>query len=180
MILNILTWEQIRRFVVWILCSIAAAVSPTGGFVTALVLTWAFNVWCGMRADGVTNIRCKNFSWKKFAHALCELMLFLIIIELIAVVTYTCGDGEEGLWACKTINYVFAWCYCENGLKNLCKANPHTKALWLIYLFMRFEITKIIHIDNLMEMYEEHLEKMKGKEGRNDNKGAIDSDNAEH
>lgn len=27
---------------------------PTKGFVLALVLMFAFNCWCGMRADGVT------------------------------------------------------------------------------------------------------------------------------
>ena len=29
--------------------------------------------WCGMRADGVSIIRCKNFKWDKFKNALVEL-----------------------------------------------------------------------------------------------------------
>lgn len=34
-------------------------VTPTKGFVYALVVMFAFNIWAGMRADGVAIVRCK-------------------------------------------------------------------------------------------------------------------------
>lgn len=157
-----ITIEKIRLLLTVLLSSVLAATTPTGGLVTALIVAWAFNVWCGMRADGVTNIRCKNFSWRKFWRASAELILFLLLLETVAVVTYASGDGEEGLYACKTLNYVFVWVYFENGMKNLCKAYPKKKALWIVYLFVRFEFTKIFKIDHLIDMYNEHLQKQDG------------------
>nr|DAR11874.1 MAG TPA: hypothetical protein [Caudoviricetes sp.] len=31
---------------------------------------FTFNIWAGMRADGVAIVRCKNFSFRKFKNAL--------------------------------------------------------------------------------------------------------------
>ncbi|WP_236707617.1 hypothetical protein [Bacteroides cellulosilyticus] len=45
----------------------------------------AFNIWCGMRADGVSIVRCQNFKWSKFKNALAELLLYLVIIEVVFV-----------------------------------------------------------------------------------------------
>lgn len=45
-------------------------VTPTKGFVYALVVMFAFNIWAGMRADGVAIVRCKNFSFRKFKNVL--------------------------------------------------------------------------------------------------------------
>lgn len=161
MVLDILTLEQMRRLLVGVLCSLIAAVSPTKGFVLSLALAWAFNVWCGMRADGVINRCCKNWSWKKFSYAMFELVAFLSIIELVAVITYSSGDAEAGIYACKTINYIFVWCCFENGLKNLCKSYPNTKALWIVYVFVRLEFTKILKIDSIIDLYNEHQKKLK-------------------
>ena len=174
MVINILTLEQIRRLFVWVACSIMAIVAPTKGFVAALALAWAFNVWCGMRADGVINIKCRNWSWQKFSHALLELVAFLSVIWLVALITYNCGDAEAGLYACKTINYIFVWSCFENGLKNLCKAHPQTKALWIVYLFVRLEFTKMLRIDDIIRLYDEHIKKQE-----NENNSSTDkSDNA--
>lgn len=142
-----------------VISSLVAAITPTGGFVTALLLAWSFNVWCGMRADGVINIKCQNWSWRKFAHALAELCMYLLIVEVVALITYSCGDANEGIFACKTINYVFVWYNIENGLKNLCKSYPKNRAFWIVYLFIRFEFTKMLRIDDLIKMYEEHVQK---------------------
>ena len=153
---SILTFEQLRQIAVLIISAVLAAILPTVGFVSALVVAWAFNVWCGMRADGVVNIKCKNWSWKKFGRAGAELIMFLAILWLVALITSFCGDKDEGLFACKTINYVFVWSYAQNGLKNLCKTHPDNKALWVIYLFIRFDFAKILKIESLIEMYENH------------------------
>lgn len=165
MVLSILTLDNLRHILMYVLCAIVAAISPTTGFVTALIIAWAFNLWCGMRADGVVIITCKNWSWKKFGHTCAELILFLTILWLVALITYFSGDADEGLYAVKTINYVFVWSYVQNGLKNLCKTHPKNKALWIIYLFVRFEFTKIVRIDNIIALYEEHLQKQEAYEG---------------
>lgn len=159
MFFDFLTYSNIRNAIVWLGSMVLAATTPTVGLVSALLFAWSFNIWCGMRADGVINIRCKNWSWKKFAHALFELLTFLVVLELVALITYHSGDQNIGLSICKTINYVFAWYYFENGLKNLCKAYPRNRALWIIYLFVRFEFTKLVKIDSLIALYDEHLQK---------------------
>ena len=59
---NLLDSSQIRQIVVTISSAILAFATPTEGFVLALVIAFGFNIFCGMRADGVSVVRCKNFS----------------------------------------------------------------------------------------------------------------------
>ena len=149
-----------------ILCTLLAAVTPTVQFVTAVVVAAFFNVWCGMRADGVVNIRCRNFSWGKFKYALMELLAFLFVIEVIAVVCHSMGDIEARQYACKTAAYLIIYCYIDNGLKNLCKAYPKSRGLWQLYLFVHLDFRRLIRIDELMDRYDEHVKKQKDEDNR--------------
>ena len=72
---RIFNWEQWRIIAVSAASPVLAFLTPTKGFVYALVLMFAFNVWAGMRADGVSVVRCRNFSFRKFKNALAELLL---------------------------------------------------------------------------------------------------------
>lgn len=155
--------------------TLLAVVTPTAGFLTAIVTGWAFNMWCGMRADGVTLISCRNFSWKKFVFALAELLMYVCLVEVVALVGYSMGDGAEIVYACKTMAYFIIYCYLDNGLKNLCKAHPRRKALWLIYLMVHLDLRRVAKIDELMERYKEHTEKQKDEDNRN----TTEKDNAE-
>ena len=64
--------DQLRVICVSLFSMMAAYVTPTKGFVLALFVFFSFNIFCGMRADGVSIIRCRNFSFSKFKNALCE------------------------------------------------------------------------------------------------------------
>lgn len=158
---EIFSLQGIRSMWAYLGCSLLAAVTPTRQFVAAIVLMCFWNIWCGMRADGVVNFSVcnKNFSWKKVSKALIELAVFLVIIELIAIVTTSMGDASEGIYACKAAGYCIIYCYFDNGLKNLCKAYPTSKGLWYIYLFVHLDFRRILNIDTLMEKYDEHLQK---------------------
>ena len=74
-----------------------AYLTTTAGFMYALVIMFAFNIWAGMRADGVAIVRCKNFSFRKFKNALCELLLYLFIVEAIFVIMKNCGDENAAV-----------------------------------------------------------------------------------
>jgi len=139
-----------------ILSSVVAAMTPTGGFVIAIVIGWVFNLWCGMRADGVTIINCSPFSWTKFRYALLELLMFLTIMEIISISGHSMGDGGEIVYACKTISYFVWYCYLKNGLRNLCKVYKDSKALWLIYLFVSIDLKRLTRIEDVQQAYEEH------------------------
>lgn len=52
------------------LSPVLAYLTPTAGFMYALIIMFAFNIWAGMRADGVSVRHCKNFSFRKFKNAL--------------------------------------------------------------------------------------------------------------
>ena len=78
-----LNLEQWRIIVISTVSPVLGYLTPTKGFVYALVVMFAFNIWAGMRADGVAIVRCKNFSFRKFKNALCELLLYLFIVEAI-------------------------------------------------------------------------------------------------
>ncbi len=139
-----------------VLSAVVAAVDPTRGFVVAIILAGFFNIWCGMRSDGVTIINCRKFSWSKFKHSIVELFVLLGVVEMIAMICHSMGDNEVKLYACKVVGYCIVYCYLDNGLKNLCKAYPKSKGLWLVYLFIHLDFRRLLHIDELMEKYDKH------------------------
>ena len=143
---------------------------PTKGFMLALVIMCGFNVWCGMRADGVSIINCKKFSLSKLAKALGELLLYVLIAEVIFSFMHLVGDSEQGLVVVKTMVYAFAYVYLQNGFKNLVQAYPKDKALRMIYHIIRFEFRKAMpsHISEVINKIEEEVDNEMKKE--NDNK----------
>lgn len=121
-----------------------AYLSPTNGAMIALIVTFIFNILCGMQADGVTIIRCKNFSMKKITEAVFQLLMISILIQTLFVAMEHMGDKTESLFLIKTITYVFAYAYIINGLKNLIIAYPKNLAFKLIYHVLRFEFKKML------------------------------------
>lgn len=155
--------EQAR--IVWtLLCStFLAIVAPTGLFMGALTMACMFNIWAGMRADGVSLIRCRNFSWGKFVRAMYEFVVILAVIELIRGIMYLCGDDTASLYPVKILTYTACFIYVQNALKNLVKAYPKNRMLWVTYLFVRFEWRRAMpaHVDTMVEQYEQHLQRQK-------------------
>lgn len=83
------TIENIRMIGTYVLSYAFGFLMPTKGFVLALAAAFAFNLWAGMRADGVAITRCRNFSFGKFKNALVEILLYLVIIEMVFTVMVT-------------------------------------------------------------------------------------------
>ena len=135
---KLITWEHWRFITVSSISPILGYLTPTRGFVIALILMFAFNIWAGMRADGVAIVRCKNFSFKKFKNALCELLLYLFIVELIFTVMNSCGDKSAAIVAVKSLTYVFMYVYLQNAFRNLIVAYPKKLAIRVIYHVIRF------------------------------------------
>ena len=77
---RIFNWEQWRIIAVSTVSPLFGYLTPTKGFVYALVVMFAFNIWAGMRADGVAIVRCKNFSFRKLkthcANCFCICLLW--------------------------------------------------------------------------------------------------------
>lgn len=167
---RIFSWEQWRLIVVSTLSPVLSYLTPTMGFVYALVVMFAFNIWAGMRADGVAIIRCKNFSFRKFKNSLCELLLYLFIIESIFVIMKNCGDDNAALVIVKSLTYVFMYVYLQNSFRNLIIAYPNKIALRVIYHIVRLEFTRALpsHLQPIIERIEKELNK-KG-ESRDDKK----------
>lgn len=163
---KVITCEQARMIAVSIFSTVMAFISPTTNFLLALVLSCAFNIWAGMRADGVTIIGCKNFSIKKFSQALWELMLYLIIVVLIYSVMGLCGDRNAAIIAVKSLTYVFMYVYVVNSFKNLIIAYPRKTALRVIYHVIRFEFKRAApsHIKGIVERLENEFEKVEKNE----------------
>lgn len=110
----------------------------------ALVIMFAFNIWAGMRADGVSVRHCKRFSFHKFKNALAELLLYVVIIHVIYSVMLQCGDDGAAMIVIKSITYVFMYVYLQNAFRNLIKAYPKKIALRIIYHVIRLEFTRVL------------------------------------
>lgn len=171
---KIFNWEQWRIIAVSSLSPVLAFLTPTKGFVYALVIMFAFNVWAGMRADGVSVVRCQNFSFRKFKNALAELLLYLIISETIYSIMLNCGDDTAALIAIKSLTYVFMYVYVQNAFRNLIHAYPRNLALRIIYHVIRLEFTRALpsHLQPIIERLEKEFgddpDKNNKKKGENE------------
>lgn len=157
-----LKMEQYRTMSICALSPVLGYITPTGGFLIALIIMFGFNVWSGMRADGVTISRCRNFKFSKFKNALWEVCLYLLIIEVIYGVMEACGDHEAALLAIKSITYVFMYVYLQNAFKNLIIAYPRKVALRIIYHIIRLEFARALpsHVQQLITRLDKELEKV--------------------
>ena len=141
---RIMNLERWRIIAVSTVSPLFGYLTPTKGFVYALVVMFAFNIWAGMRADGVAIVRCKNFSFRKFKNALCELLLYLFIVEAIFVIMKNCGDENAAVIVVKSLTYVFMYVYLQNAFRNLIIAYPRNLALRIIYHVIRLEFTRVL------------------------------------
>ena len=151
-----INWEQWRIISISTVSPIFGYLTPTKGFVYALVAMFAFNIWAGMRADGVAIVRCKNFSFRKFKNALCELFLYLFIMEAIFFIMKNCGDSQAAIIVVKSLTYVFMYVYLQNAFRNLIKAYPTKVALRIIYHVIRLEFTRVLpgYWQSIIERYQ--------------------------
>lgn len=154
-----LNLEQWRIIVISTVSPVLGYLTPTKGFVYALVVMFAFNIWAGMRADGVAIVRCKNFSFRKFKNALCELLLYLFIVEAIFVIMKNCGDDQAAIVVVKTLTYVFMYVYLQNAFRNLIVAYPRELALRIIYHVIRLEFARALpsHLQPMIERLEKEF-----------------------
>lgn len=141
---RLFNWEQWRIIAISTVSPLFGYVTPTKGFVYALVVMFAFNIWAGMRADGVAIRNCKRFSFHKFKNALAELLLYVTIIHVIYSVMLQCGDNEAAKVVIKSLTYVFMYVYLQNAFRNLIKAYPTKAALRIIYHVIRLEFTRVL------------------------------------
>lgn len=156
---DIFNIEQWRFILLSSISPILGYFTPTKGFIIALVIMFAFNVWTGMRADGVVIVRCKNFSFKKFKNALCEFMLYLFIVEAIFVIMKNCGDENAAVIVVKSLTYVFMYVYLQNAFRNLIIAYPRELALRIIYHVIRLEFTMALpsHLQPIIDRLEKEF-----------------------
>lgn len=172
---RIFNWEQWRIIAISTVSPLFGFLTPTKGFVYALVVMFAFNIWAGMRADGVAIVRCKNFSFRKFKNALCEFLLYLFIVEAIFVIMKNCGDENAAVIVVKSLTYVFMYVYLQNAFRNLIIAYPRNLALRIIYHVIRLEFTRALPshlqpiIDRLEKEFGDDPDKNNKKKGENEN-----------
>ena len=139
-----------------VLAFFTTIITPTKGFIFALIIMFAFNIFCGMRSDGVSIIPFKKFSFGKFKNSIVELLLYLLVIQLIFSVMILIGDDAEGFIIVKTLSYVFIYVYAQNSFKNLTIAYPKNKAFRMIYHIIRFEFKRALpsHVQTIIEQFE--------------------------
>lgn len=173
--MNNTDFEHYRIILISVISPVLGYLTPTKGFVYALIIMFAFNIWAGMRADGVAIVRCKNFSFRKFKNALCELLLYLFIVESIFVIMKNCGDENAAVIVVKSLTYVFMYVYLQNAFRNLIIAYPRELALRIIYHVIRLEFTRALpsHLQPIIE----RLEKESGDDPDKNNKKKGENEN---
>ena len=172
---KIFNWEQWRIIAISAASPVLGYLTPTKGFVYALIVMFAFNIWAGMRADGVAIVRCENFSFRKFKNALFELFMYLFIVETIFTIMKNCGDDNAAIIAVKSLTYVFMYVYLQNAFRNLIIAYPRKLALRIIYHVIRLEFARALpsHLQPIIERLEKELgddpDKNNKKKGEKEN-----------
>lgn len=160
---RLFNWEQIRIIFVSVTSPVLAFLTPTKGFIFALIVMFAFNIWCGMRADGVAIVHCKNFSFRKFKNALAEFLFYILICQTVYSTMVLCGDKDASLIVLKSLTYVFMYVYLQNAFRNLIKAYPTNKAFRIVYHLIRLEFTRALpsHVQPLVNRIEKEIEDKK-------------------
>lgn len=150
---RLINTEYIRMVFVTAFSSALSFLTPTKGCFYALIIAFGFNIWAGMLADGVTIVRCKNFSGSKIKNAAFEMLLYLVIIEVIFSIMELMGDGGASLIAAKSLTYVFIYVYFQNAFRNLIRAYPTRKSLRIIYHVIRFEFKRAMptHVQEVID-----------------------------
>ena len=156
---RIMSWEQWRISAISTVSPLLGYLTPTKGFVYALIVMFGFNIWAGMRADGVAIVRCKNFSFRKFKNALFELFMYLFIVETIFTIMKNCGDDNAAIISVKSLTYVFMYVYLQNEFRNLIIAYPRKLALRIIYHVIRLEFARALpsHLQTIIERLEKEF-----------------------
>lgn len=170
---NVISLEQVRLVLVTLVSTLLSFYTPTKGFLLSLVLCFAFNIWCGMRADGVSIKRCRNFSMLKFHKALIELFLYIGIILVMFTCLSSMGDKATAIACIKIITYVFMYVYLQNSFKNLIQAYPDNMAVHIIYHTIRLELTRALpsNVQAIIDRYERnHNDNNNCNEDGNENK----------
>lgn len=151
--------EQLRIIFVTVTSPIIAYMTTTSNFIFALIIAFAFNLFSGMRADGVSISRCINFKFSKFKNALLEICLYLVIIHVLYSIVILCGDKKEAYFVIKSLTYVFIYVYATNSFKNLIKAYPKNVALRIIFHILRLEFTRTMpsYWKPIIEKYKDEI-----------------------
>ncbi len=130
--------ENVRLVAVSLLSSLAAFYAPLGGTEIALFVMFAFNIFCGMRNDGISVINCRAFSMKKFGRALVEFLIYNLINVSIFTVMVHLNSVDSAIIAVKTLTYVYCYVYLQNSFRNLIRSRPKNITYRLIYHIIRF------------------------------------------
>ena len=131
--------------------------APSFPFLLILIATFTFNIWCGMRADGVViNRNCQNYDAKKFRNALWELLSYLGILLLIYGLFNVSGGRTVAVGGLNLVSFGVSYYYCQKGLKNLIIAYPKRKGYWIFYHLIRFEFHRMApkSIEPLIKRFE--------------------------
>lgn len=158
---RLITLEQSRLIVVSTISPVLAYYTATNSYIYALTIVFGFNIWAGMRADGVAIKRCQNFKFSKFKNALSEFFLYIAIIYVVYSVMSLQGDKDVSLLVVKTLSYIFEYVYLQNAFRNLVIAYPRRMVFHIIYHVIRLEFTRAMpeNVREIIERYErEHPE----------------------
>lgn len=165
MIDNVITSENVRRLFIVTCAQIAAFLSPVGGSIGCVVLFSMFNIWAGMRADGVcvVSARIERFSWSKISKAFTELTAMLAIIVLITIAMTMQKDQTAMQVIVKTFSYLVSYYYFQNSLKNLIIVYPKNVAVRVLYHFIRLEFKNAFpaNVRKAMETAEKEIQDKK-------------------
>lgn len=155
---NIFNITNVRGYVN--IAPLIGFLSPTNDFLLGLVICFGFNIWCGLRADGVTMLHCKKFSGKKFKDSLIELLTYIAIIYVIFSSMTLAGDERESIIVIKILSYIFMGFYIQNGFNNLIQAYPKNKAYRAVYHFMRMEFKRMMpeYVQSAIDKYNKQNE----------------------
>lgn len=96
---------------------------------------------------------------------MCELFLYLLIINIVYTIFVKLGDIKVGQVILKSLTYVFLWVYAQNTFRNLIIAYPRNIALRVVYHIIRLEFTRALpsYIQPIIKRLDEEFEKPKKK-----------------
>lgn len=143
--------DYLQALAITAFSAVAAYFDSTITFLVALVVSFAFNILAGFRADEVhivlqriyPPIILKNFQGNKLKDSLVELVLITTVVYLLKLLADLMKYNSQSAYIVQFLIFIAIYHYLRKGLGNLKNSYPKIKFISVVYYLLSFKFREM-------------------------------------
>lgn len=137
--------NTLQPFFISVTSMVCAYFESTALFMTALLLSFIFNILAGFRADEVRfkMWRLCNFEGDKFKDSLIEFTLIVVCTYFLKLLVELMNHQDKGSYVVECLVWVALYSYVRNGFRNLSTAYPKIRWLRFVNNVISFKFSEL-------------------------------------